>query len=762
MGRFGKRTVLSAIASGAVLALSCAALASVSGPRAVENTSGTRAVEDASGARAVTTKATPDQTISYHGYQMRVPASWPVYHLADDPSRCVLFNRHAVYLGSPGANQHCPAHAFGTTEAVLVQPMGSTGNLPAGTVMERGHRAGGWSAGPLAAANPTAHVMRLALPAAGVLVTATYGKDRTLVNGVLNGARLTPAAAPAHRHRARHGSGRIRATRLGSGRHGAARHDRARHQNSRYRGSPRHAAGMNLNAATAAATAPTLTGERGGGLGFDTCTVPSAATMTKWLTSPFRVVATYLGGENWACDYGNFTTSWVSQVAAEGWRFIPLWVGPQAPCSFATGVTVINSSRARSEGESEAASAVASAKHFGYGTGSPIYFDMEGYNNTDASCRSAVLSFLDGWTRGLHSAHYVSGVYSSAASGIADLASQVGNRSYASPDDVWIADWNGKTELTDPFVPDGDWADHQRIHQYKGPQTDSWGGASVNIDRDVVDGEVAGPSSTAESAAASVLAQPGIVRVYPGTAVKVRLAIGGTSQTPSGGSQVSWQAHAPAGLTISPGRGQVSVQRDKQQTVTLTVKASSSAAPERHDVGITATADGQSLAESFELVSVVQWHHSLSTQMPIRLYAADSTDRALAVQVARRLALSPGDVTGNFKQAWGDTAAGHDLLFAVGQAALNALYTNPCGWSNPAGEGRGHTPFSVVDATLRRPPGANIFENATASKSADTGQLAAEVTHYVLTGRLPNGGTPLPAPAIPTNACTGSPNVRVP
>jgi hypothetical protein len=746
MGRFGKSTVLSAVASSAVIALPCAALASVSGPRAVENSSG---------ARAVTTKSTPDRMISYHGYQMRVPASWPVYRLAHDPSRCVLFNRHAVYLGRPGASQRCPAHAFGRTEAVLVQPMGSTGNLPAGTVMERGRRAAGWSGGPLAAGNATAHVMRLALPAAGVLVTATYGKDRTLVRGMLHGARLTPAAAPAHpagRHPSRHGSGRHAA------RHGPARHRPGRHQDSRYRGSPQHAAGNNLGAASASL----LTGEQGSGLGFDTCTAPSAATMAKWLTSPFRVAATYLGGVNWACDYGNFTSSWVSEVAAEGWRFLPLWVGPQAPCSTIPGVTLINPSRARSEGESEAASAVATAGRFGYGTGTPIYFDMEAYNNTEASCRSAVLSFLNGWTRGLHSAHYVSGVYSSAASGIVDLASQVGNRSYASPDDVWIADWNGKSVLTDPFVPNGDWADHQRVHQYKGPQTGTWGGASVNIDRDVVDGEVAGPRSTAQSAASSVLAQPGITAVYPGTAVKVQLAFGSTSQTPSGGSQVSWQMHAPAGLTISPDHGQVSVLPGKQTTVTLTVTASSSASPARHDLAVTATADGQSLADSFELVSVVRPHRSLATQMPVRLYAADNASMALAVQIAHRLALASGDVTGSFNQAWNDAAAGRRLLFAVGQAALNGLYTNPCGWSDPAGEGRGHTPFSVVDATLRQAPGDNIFENATASKSADTGQLAAEVTHYALTGTLPNGGTPLPGPAIPTNACTGSPNVRVP
>jgi hypothetical protein len=756
MGRFGKRTVLSAVASSAVIALPCAALASASGPRAVTNSSDSR---------AVTTTATPDQTISYHGYQLRVPASWPVYRLAHDPSRCVLFNRHAVYLGRPGANQRCPAHAFGKTEAVLVQPLGSAGNLPAGTVRDGGRRPAGWSAGPLGAANASDHVMRVALPAAGVLVTATYGKDRAQVSGMLNGARLTPAAAPARpagrhssRHSSRQGSGRSGADRHDPARHGDSRHDPARHSDSRYRASPQHAAEQGLNAAGGSI----LTGAPGGGLGFDTCTAPSVGTMTKWLTSPFRVAATYLGGVNWACDYGNFTTSWVSQVAAEGWRFIPLWVGPQAPCSTIPGVTRINPSQARAEGYSEAASAVATAGRFGYGTGTPIYFDMEAYNNTVGGCRQAVLAFLDGWTRGLHHRQYLSGVYSSAASGVSDLASEAGNRGYASPNDIWFADWNGKPVLSDSFVPSADWANHQRLHQYKGPKTETWGGASVNIDSDVVDGEVAGLRSTAGSTASYVQAQPGITAMYPGTAVKMQLTVGATSQAPSHGSQVSWQVHAPAGLTVSPDQGQVSVRPDKQQTVTLTVQASSSAAPQRHDLEITATTDGQVLADSYELVSVVQPHHSLPTPVSIRLYAADKTSMALAVQVVRHLALRNADVTGSFSQAWADAAGGHDLVFAMGRAALNGLYTNPCGWSNPSGKGRGHTPFSVVDATLQQPPGANIFENGTSGTNAETAQLTAELTHYALTGTLPNGGRPLPAPAIPTNACTGSSHIPVP
>jgi len=51
-----------------------------------------------------------------------VPRSWPVYDLGRDPSTCVRFDRHAVYLGSPGANQACPAHLIGRTETIALQP----------------------------------------------------------------------------------------------------------------------------------------------------------------------------------------------------------------------------------------------------------------------------------------------------------------------------------------------------------------------------------------------------------------------------------------------------------------------------------------------------------------------------------------------------------------------------------------------------------------------------------------------------------------
>src|SRR5260370_13281032 len=126
-----------------LLALACAALASAAGQPAGSSLSG------------------PARVVRYLGYQVRVPASWPVYRLAADPSRCVLFNRHALYLGSPGADQRCPVRAFGKTGSLLVQPLGPLTSLPAGTVIQRGQAA----ARPPAAAS---HPPPVARPAAAV------------------------------------------------------------------------------------------------------------------------------------------------------------------------------------------------------------------------------------------------------------------------------------------------------------------------------------------------------------------------------------------------------------------------------------------------------------------------------------------------------------------------------------------------------------------------------------------------------------------
>ncbi len=515
-----KMAAASAAAGMLLLALPGAALASASGPASGAASPAAGAAPPAAGnpspaAGAASPARVRVRVVQYRGYQVRVPASWPVYRLAADPSRCVLFNQHAVYLGSPGAAQSCPPRAFGRTESLLIEPLGSLRNLPPGTVVQRGQAAARPSRA-LAAAAAASHMLSLAPPAAGVRVTAVYGTDEALVRGILAGARVMSISPAAGAHAARPGAAsRAPGRRAPAAATGAA----ARHK-------PTAATGAATGAAAGAASrsgaaAATLTGERGSGLGFDTCTAPSAATMSAWLASPFRTAGTYLGGVNWACSYGNFTQSWVSQVAAEGWRFIPTWVGPQAPCSTIPGAVLINPAKATAEGQSEAASAVSTAAGFGFGTGTPVYFDMEGYDNSNTACKTAVLDFLDGWTQGLHTAGYVSGVYSSAASGIADLVSKYGSAGYTSPDDIWVADWTGDPVLTDPHVPAGDWPSHQRLHQYYGGHVETWGGVSVDIDADAIDGAVAGLSSAPKPPASFVLGQPDVVTVAPGSSATV-------------------------------------------------------------------------------------------------------------------------------------------------------------------------------------------------------------------------------------------------
>ena len=724
MGRARKVVAAAAAAGMMLLALPGAALAS------------------APGAPAGTAKAVPSRIVRYLGYQVRVPASWPVYRLAADPSRCVLFNRHAVYLGNPGADQRCPVRAFGKTESLLVQPLRSLASLPPGTVLQRG-QAMARPSRAVAAEDAASHVLSLALPAAGVQVTAAYGRDEALVRGILDRARVTRAAPAAAAQAPGSAAAGRQPARSGTTPPGAAAGPGA--------AGPR-AAGS--GAATAA-----LTGERGSGLGFDACTAPSVSTMTAWLASPYRVAGTYLGGANWACSYGNFTASWVSQVAALGWRFIPVWVGPQAPCSTIPGAVLINPSKAAAEGQSEAASAVSTAAGFGYGTGTPVYFDMEGYDNSQSACKQAVLNFLAGWTQGLHAAGYVSGVYSSAASGIADLASQYGT-GYASPDDIWIADWTGDPVLADSYVPGGDWASHQRLHQYYGGHDETWGRATVNIDADVADGAVAGLSTAPKPPVSFVLTQPDAAAVAPGASATVQLAVGTTANHTA--AKVYWRVHPPAGLTVSPSHGATLAPAGGQATVSLTVTAASSAAQGRYDLPVTATRGGQSLAETFELISVVPAGQTLPTAKPVVLYAADQGSVTAATQIAASLALPAADVTGTFSTAWNDLTSGKDLLLAVGQAALNGLYYNPCGWSNPAGTGAGSTPFAYTGEPQQQPPGANYFENSSGSGTAQTSQLTAGLAHYALAGTLPDTGTLPPGPTAPAQTCLGSPSVPVP
>ena len=229
------------------------------------------------------------------------------------------------------------------------------------------------------------------------------------------------------------------------------------------------------------------------GYGFDACTAPSTNALQAWSASPYRAVGIYLGGVNRACADGNLSSSWIATTLGMGWNLLPLYVGLQAPCVSQSKLQHISSnlSTAGSQGRAAADDAASlAAGKFALPDSSPIYFDMEGYPANNSSCTKVVQAFVTGWVSELRAQGFVPGVYGSAASTIRDV-STLGT---SLPDAIWIANWNGvEGVFGDPYVSDSLWTNHQRVHQYKGGHNETWGGVTINIDSDYVDGAVVSP-----------------------------------------------------------------------------------------------------------------------------------------------------------------------------------------------------------------------------------------------------------------------------
>ena len=240
------------------------------------------------------------------------------------------------------------------------------------------------------------------------------------------------------------------------------------------------------------------------GAGFDTCIIgslPSTGDMQKWFTSsPYRVRNLYLGGSSLP-NCGNLTASYVQQLAQQGWLFIPTWVGLQPPCSGIPRKMSSDPATAYNEGVIEAYLALNAAAKLGFTlagqSGTVIYYDVENFTvpPNDQSCQAAAKSFISGWTATLHAKGNLAGVYGSPfGSHITDFAT-IPNV----PDMVWIAAWFQQPHGYDPAasvwnlngIDNSLWANNQRLRQYTGGHSETYDGASFNIDSDNVAGSVA-------------------------------------------------------------------------------------------------------------------------------------------------------------------------------------------------------------------------------------------------------------------------------
>jgi hypothetical protein len=255
------------------------------------------------------------------------------------------------------------------------------------------------------------------------------------------------------------------------------------------------AAALCLGLATAGSAATSARTAVYTGLGFESCNAPPLESLNAWLASPYRAVGIYIGGVNRTCANAGLTSDWVAGALAGGWNLIPTYVGLQAPCISNQKRARFTAANAQSQGVGAADDAIAAAALLGLPAGSPIYYDMEAYALKDPTCTQTVQTFVSAWVGELHAHGYTAGLYGSAASTARDLQALAATP--ASPDDVWIANWNGNQSVFgDPYVSDALWTNHQRIHQYRGGHKETFGGVTINVDSDSVDGAVVGAGST--------------------------------------------------------------------------------------------------------------------------------------------------------------------------------------------------------------------------------------------------------------------------
>jgi hypothetical protein len=239
------------------------------------------------------------------------------------------------------------------------------------------------------------------------------------------------------------------------------------------------------------------------GYGFDQCLAPTQGAMDAWLkNSPFLSVGIYISGDSRACrTQPNLTKTWVSTQLRNGWRLLPITLGPQASCStrfprYGHDETIDprpgtngKYDRARAQGRAEAVKAVSAARALGIAPRSTLWYDIEAFDHTRTHCRESALGFLSGWTFKLHALDYVSGVYSSVGSGIKilDDARVKRPQAFHLPDMIWLARWDGKANTSSSYIREDGWRPGGRVKQYQGGHDETWGGVTINIDRNFLD-----------------------------------------------------------------------------------------------------------------------------------------------------------------------------------------------------------------------------------------------------------------------------------
>ncbi|MEU9231809.1 DUF1906 domain-containing protein [Streptomyces subrutilus] len=393
---------------------------------------------------AATTAAADARTVDYAGLRLAVPADWRIVDLDREPGACLRLDLPTLYLGRAGTQSACTGRAaVSRADTLHLEPL--DGAAPRADIPTLTVHSG--TTLPEAPPRTDSNELRYALLRPRVMATISYGTAPDAVRRVLAHARAVPSDVPAA----------PAAPPVEPAADGAE---------------PRNAQ-------------QAFTGE-----GFDACTAPTQKAMDAWRAgSPFRAVGIYIGGRARACAQPQLTADWVRRQAEAGWHLMPIWVGPQPWNSASTGLST-DPAEADGQGRSAADGAVAAAASLGLPTGTVLYNDLENYSDRE-TWDAPVVAYLTSWTVRLHELGYRSAAYVSASSGVKALSARHDQAPEAMPDVLWVARWNGAASVADADMglPAGtaQWAGRRRAHQFRGDHDATYGGVTINIDRNWVD-----------------------------------------------------------------------------------------------------------------------------------------------------------------------------------------------------------------------------------------------------------------------------------
>ena len=460
--RVGAAALLAVALAGAAGAAATAA----TGPSA---TSSTEPVAVVGGSPTPLPPAT--KVVRYRSVSVRVPDTWPVVDLDTSPHSCVRLDIDAVYLGTPAAQQDCPAHLVGRGNTVWLGPSATAQHA---SLLAQGSRRPSAACPPRSTEDARSQQRQIDLPSEGVVVRTAWGTDPSAVQDAV--ATIAPAVGPPPAQPNAPASTTTGGT------------------------TPAAYLTADRSAAPAAAAAVAATGKVLTGMAFDTCAAPSVASMSAWRKSPYAAVGIYIGGSMRACGDGNLSASWVSTVTSQGWGLIPIYVGLQAPCATQSGLAAHlddpQHGRVPGQGGRQRRRGPGQAVRPRGGVDPLLRHGVLRRHHVVHERRADLPHGLD------HRSCTPWGTarVRTAAPGslITDMSKAVAahSASFTAPDQVWFAHWNGLQTTSDsgsyPAFADAYWASHARLHQYAGASTQSWGGVSISIDQNWVDATLPG------------------------------------------------------------------------------------------------------------------------------------------------------------------------------------------------------------------------------------------------------------------------------